>query len=437
MENNLFVRRVGFCLLTGVLTGFSVGAYASAFQIWEEGSSGTGTYQAGGAAIANTAETSFYNPAGLVRLKHQEISVGAAMITTKIKYRGAVREVVPPFFDYQNNNVKVNGGDTNVIPNFHYAMPINPSWVFGFDITTPLGLDTNYGKRTDLRYVATKTTVQALNISPSVGFKANDKLSLGLGVDAQRLKAEFNEVGGIGELPSLDKQDENKLFDWGFGFHAGVLYQFTPSTRVGLSYRSKITHHAKGASIYTDPSAGITRSTNLKTTLIMPATTMLSYYQDINKMFAWMASATYSQWGAFNKLVLKNAAGEDASGNPITNLTISAPQHFRNTWNLALGTIITLNPRWQLKAGIGYDESPVRTRYRTVQVPDRNHRAFSLGTHYQPTKALGFDLGWTHIFIGSARVNSQIQVGPETVLADGHVKSSANVFGGQLTYDFL
>ena len=416
-------------------------AFASAFQIWEEGADGTGNYHAGGAAIANSAVTSFYNPAGLVRLKHQEISLGAAIITTKIKYKGDVKEVISfgPFVFDHTGYASVNGGDSNLIPNFHYALPINPDWVFGFDITTPLGLDTNYGKRSELRYVATKTTVQALNISPSVGFKANDKLSFGFGVDAQRLKAEFNEVGGIDEplLPVTDKIDNNKLFDWGYGFHAGVLYQFTPQTRVGLSYRSKITHHATGVSTYEDPSVGTTRSTNLKTTLIMPATTMLSFYQDINKMFAWMATATYSQWSAFNKLVLKNVAGEDGTGSHVTNITIDVPQHYRNTWNLGLGTIITVNPYWQLTAGIGYDQSPVSTRYRTVQVPDKDHKAVSLGAHYQPTKALGFDLGWTHIFIGSARVNNHITVGPETVLADGNVNSSANVFGGQLTYDFL
>ncbi len=445
--NKIFSPKKLVCLgsLSLFLIGFSASAYASGFQLWELEEAGLGTYHAGGAAIADNASTGYINPAGLVRIKHPEISLGAADIMTDIRFKGNVSVMYPqaPFFDFSGYS-SANGSDYSYVPNFHYAQPITQNIVLGFNVVATLGMDTDYPTSNILRYMSTHSTVQAIDFGPSIGYKLNDHWSLGLGLDAQRLKAEFNEYAGVkvGTL-ILNSSLENTMYSWAYGFHAGVLYQFTPSTRVGLSYRSKVVHHAEGSSKFDSltPSLNIhLKSRDAKATVIMPATTILSFYQDINKQWAWMASATYSQWGAFNNLRLTNIAGLEhilPTPDPTTNLTVTVPQHYRNTWNLAVGGTYAINTKWQLKAGLGFEQSPVKDRYRTVQIPDNDRFVTAIGVHFQPTKSFGIDAGWDHFFVKKSSINSTVTVGPETVNAKGHVDSSADIVGMQLTYDFV
>jgi len=93
-----------------------------------------------------------------------------------------------------------------------------------------------------------------------------------------------------------------------------------------------------------------------------------------------------------------------------------------------------MSSHWTFKAGIGFDQTPVTTAYRTVQAPDGDRYVTAVGAHYQADKAFGVDFGWAHFFLRRTRVNSSVTVGPETSTVDGLVSSYANVYGLQLTY---
>ncbi len=50
----------------------STALMASGFQTWQQSGKSYGDGAAGAAAEANDATTAFYNPAGLVKIKHQD-----------------------------------------------------------------------------------------------------------------------------------------------------------------------------------------------------------------------------------------------------------------------------------------------------------------------------------------------------------------------------
>jgi long-chain fatty acid transport protein len=420
-------------------------AIAAGYQVWEQNAGGVGDYHAGGAAESDDATTTYYNPAGLVRIKKSQVVMGITGVDTNIRYKGTINDdtMYPSNLGY----VEPQGGSFAAIPNFNMAVPINPKTVLGFSVVTPFGAQTMYDASSLLRYASTKTTLKTIDIGPSLGISLTDQLSVGTGIAAEYMRGEFEQYAGWiepGPEPYFDSLSDNYGSDWSLAWHVGVLYQFTPNTRAGITYHSRVNHDLRGAGTLVGPIVGDApndeyRSSNFYTDMVAPATTMLSFYHDTLQNFSWEGTLTYTQWGAVNNLRLHNAAGLDpsgAGGYVPGSIIVTVPQHFRNTWNIAVGGGYKLSEEWKLKYGAGFDQSAVNTEYRNVQLPDSDKAAIATGLHYQPMKNIGLDAGWTHIFLRRANIDNVQPIGAETITTEGNVRSSANVIGLQMEYSF-
>lgn len=474
-------RLITILCATGML-GLTTHAMAAGFQLFEQDGASIGNDHAGYAAEANDASIAWYNPAGMSRIKNQQVVFGADPILSDFNYKGSVSltELTPTLLSLAPPNVGLapvtvnfprvsdQGGVFSVVPFFHYVAPINDRWAFGFSIVSPFGLKTSFGSDTPVRYAATYTSVMVIDLSPSLSFKITPQASIGAGFDAQRMYGEFDNVGGalsriptrpipfIGPpilLPDADTTSTNKANDWAYGYHLGFLYEFTPCTRVGVSYHSKVKHHLTGSSTFEGPIAGgfegiatdvssELRSGHATADVTLPAYTTLSWFNKINPQWSVMASVMWIQWNVFDTLVFNNAAG--AVNIPTipfittaTNITATMPEHYRNTWNLSLGADWYATDSITLRTGIGWDETPVVDAYRNLQLPDGNRFLLSLGTHFQATKTVGLDFSWQHVFLADTiNVNPPAQtIGAQTVNVNGKVKGGADVFGTQVVWD--
>jgi len=75
-----------------------------------------------------------------------------------------------------------------------------------------------------------------------------------------------------------------------------------------------------------------------------------------------------------------------------------------------------------------------------VQLPDENRYAVGLGGHYQASKTIGLDLGWTHLFVRQATIQPpllSLQLGDEQVTTVGYSNGGADIVGLQLTWDLV
>jgi long-chain fatty acid transport protein len=111
-------------------------------------------------------------------------------------------------------------------------------------------------------------------------------------------------------------------------------------------------------------------------------------------------------------------------------------ENFRNTWRLAGGGKYKINAKWMARAGVGYDQTPVPSPIdRNLRCPDGDRIALAIGGHYQATKTIGIDVGWTHLFMQKTELNNTTVLDPNTsVLVQGSVEGHANLFGAQLTW---
>lgn len=248
------IKKIIRCLVTvGVSItgiGFHSFAHAAAFQLFEQNAVNMGDFAAGGAAIAEDASTAYFNPAGLIRIPNQQLVLSGDLINTDFKFTGtntwsAVGSTAALFHPYTEYANSVQGGGANIVPAFHYAAPMSDCLVLGFSVTAPFGLETNYPQTSALRYSATKTSLEVIDLSPSFGVKLNNHWSVGAGFDAEHLSVDLNSVGGIPSFnpnnpTEFDSLSKNSGTDWGYGWHAGILYQFDCATRVGLTYHSQV-----------------------------------------------------------------------------------------------------------------------------------------------------------------------------------------------------
>ncbi len=447
MSKRFNFQRLFLLMSAAGVVGLSTNtAMAAAYQLWEQDGASVGNYHAGRAAEAPDASIAYYNPAGLVRIHHQEIVVGADPIVTDIKFTGTVGLTtagIPNIVGPQT--VTAQGGAFGVIPSIHYVTPLNSRLTFGLSLVSPFGLKTNYPPNSFSRYAATVTSLQVIDLSPSVGFPVNDKLSLGAGLDIEHAKAEIDLMAGNPLLNILfgrnvDTNSENIGANYGYGFHIGGMYQFNEQTRIGLTYHSKVTFHLNGSSKFTGPLAnnaagGLQESRNLKANTSLPATTTLSVFHSFNPTWDIMGTVSYIQWNELTTLILQNAAGIlGGAANNFINVLIA--EYYHNTWTTSVGANYHVNEQWMFKGALGYDESPTNNTYRNLQLPDSDRIVAAIGVHYEPTQTLGFDVGWSHFFAMNNRIGNVTQVvGDQTTVTNGSVHLSADVFGLQMKWD--
>jgi long-chain fatty acid transport protein len=416
MKKNHLTKQLLSISLAGLLASFAGSASASGFQLFQYNGASVGDANAGGAAIADDASTNFTNAAGLVRLKRPQIVVSANQVLTQNKFTGMSSLL-------GSGAVSNNGSGT--IPSLHYGSPINDKWSVGFSATVPFGNSSDFPSDGFQRLYATKSTIQTINLSPSLTYKFNDKFSFGAGFDAQRMSATLNQVVRPGVADIV-----NEASGWGYGWHAGVLYQFTPATRVGLSYRSQVSQSLSGTSTLNSLTTGapLAVSNALTTNITLPAMTTLSIYHDVTSKWALMASVNYTQWNSIQNITLNGLA------LAAPNNTATITQNYSNTWRASVGTAYAINDKWLVRAGVGYDQTPTNDAARIIRLPDNDRWLVAVGARFRITKQLALDMGWTHIFIKDASINNRSATAGSLT---GNFKNSADVIGAQLTYDFM
>jgi long-chain fatty acid transport protein len=367
MRKRFAIRKLFHLMCVGGILGLSTNAMASAFQLFEQDGASVGNYHAGRSAEASDASTAFYNPAGITRIHNQQLVVGDVGILSDIKFRGTTNLslVLPGNSSFRipgrvapfggTMNAVSQGGGFSQVPNFYYVAPINEWLGVGLSVTVPFGLRTDYGRDTALRYSATKSEIQVVDFSPSIGFNVTKQLSFGVGFDVQRMSAEFDQMANIGA--GTDSYATNKGWSTGYGYHVGALFQFTPKSRVGIAYNSQVIHHIRGTSRFVGPIANSANGAPFGTSstiysgaanahVTLPGYATISGFHQLCDKWAVMGSLMYTQWSVIQNLTLQDLAAANAVQNPpfflpkpvpSTTTSVVLPTHYRNTWNVSVG----------------------------------------------------------------------------------------------------
>jgi long-chain fatty acid transport protein len=435
---HLLISLLPFWVLLEIVSTAS-SALASGFAILEQSAGGLGNAFSQSAA-AEDPSTIFFNPAGLTRLKGSSVTGAGLFIFPSVIFKNQGSAIVTGAPLTGSNGG--NGGVTIFVPSVYGVWDVSSRVKIGLGVNSPFGLKTRYNDGWVGRYQAVNSELTTVNINPTLAAKLTNNLSFGVGVNLQHAEAtlsnaiDFGLIGfgnGLGTRPQgADGFVKLTGNDWSWGYNLGLLYEPSQKTRIGLAYRSSITHDLRGNANFTVPAAaraltatGRFADTGAKTVLNLPDTLSLSGYHQLSPRLAVTADVTRTGWSSFKELRVK-------FDNPVEPDNVQ-PENWHDTFRYSLGLKYALNQAWQLRAGVAYDETPVDDKYRTPRIPDSNRTWLAVGASLKVSDSLSFDFGYSHIFVDDASINL---ASTTQGTLKGKFDSQINIFGAQLNWRF-
>jgi long-chain fatty acid transport protein len=481
-------------------------AWASGYHFGTQSVSSQATANASAAEAADPS-TLFYNPAGLTKLEGTQATININMVAPKVKYSNGQAQY--PEVTQWNDTTKqldtvyprkdpVQGSSSGKItddvifaPHLYASHQINDKFTIGLGTYVPFGSGTEYDHDSVLRYNLNELGLQTLAIQPTVAYKLNDRHSFAVGFIAQHTTAELRQYANFGPAVAgslrntgsqiatgltqvasgngaADGYAKVKGDDWGFGYNLAWLWDINERARVGMNYRSKISHTLKGdgewhlvGNAFNDPVLGSTIQQGIRdrgyaekedasVKITTPESLSVHGMYKIDPKWNVYGDVTWTRHSRFSRADLmwgnEKDVTADENGNAKSNKTTLNP-NWRNTYKVSLGASYQYSEPLQLRAGIAYDQSPVKNaNYRMSTLPDNDRIWLSMGAKYDINRQHSVNVAYSHLFIKNATANVNGYCGGDSATSvacvssktngSANFKSSANILGLQYTYKF-
>jgi long-chain fatty acid transport protein len=413
------------------LAGCANLAQAAGFALIEQNASGLGNAYAGQAAAATDASTVFFNPAGMGLLPGSQLVVAGNLIKPSAEFQngGSTAALLQTLGDAGGD-----AGDLGFVPNLYYVAPVNQDLSLGIGLNAPFGLKTEYDQTWMGRFQAVTSEVKTINLNPSLSYKLNDTVLLGIGLSAQYIDAKLTNMVNYSALAGgalgagLQGLADVEGDDYGWGFNLGALFNLG-NTRVGIAYRSEVDYTLEGEVSFANVPAPMASNPLLQTgpvtaDVTMPASASLSLFHKLSPSVDVLADITWTGWSAFDVLTVRRTSGTVVS---------STTENWQDSWRYSLGVTWHQDAAWTWRAGVAYDETPVEDAYRTPRIPDESRTWIALGGQYRLSGKSALDFGYAYLFVEDASINSAV-AGAGTLL--GNYDNSVNILSAQYTYAF-
>ena len=434
--NGLFVISLAFCL--------TAPAMGAAFRLRETNANALGYATAGEAAGAeNKAPEQFANAATLGFMKKSSVAASLTYLKTSAKF--TVMDAKAPTSAGGRSLSGSNGGDGGgnfLIPAAYMAMKLKHHLTFGFGITTPFGLRTDYDRTWVGKSRGIVSDLRVINFNPALAYRVNSFLSVGAGFNIQEAEAELSRnVDLSGGVPGASADATVRGKSHGYGFNVGVLVAPTANTKIGLSWRSAITHELKGDSQYSNRSNTFSdallnnvkaplHGQKAKARMTLPDIVILSGTWDVNSSWRLLGSVEWTRWS--NLQELRVTFPDSSAKDSVENFS------YKDTFFYALGALYKVNKNWTLKMGTAYDITPTSLAHRSPRIPDENRTWLSTGADYRMNERLTLGLNYSYIYVRQTNIDLKTGSANSDDVTKGtlrgHFKSDTHLVGAKLIY---
>lgn len=359
-----------------------------------------------GVALKLGAESMYFNPAGMAFMdKTLDLSVGVTGIaaTAHCTHDGTKYTT--------DNNIST--------PLFAYAgFRIYDNLKAGVAFYTPYGSSINWTNNWPGAVLSQKVNLQTYVVQPTVAWKITDRLSIGAGLTVAWGKVDLNK--GLVNPKSMDvllaaTGNEYRFGDItpasvnlkgtaniAVGFNVGAMYDINEKFTIGASFRSKmsmvvksgeatVSYANKIAETMLQDKVGLINEANFTAEMPMPYTLTFGLSYRPNNRLEFAADAQFTGWNAYENLDI-NFLSEKLS-----TLNQHLEKNYHNSWAIRVGAKYDLTSRFDLRAGISYDMTPVDNEYYNPETPGMGKIAPSLGFSFYPISRLSIDVSCAYV----------------------------------------
>lgn len=426
----------------------SASCFGGGFQVSELSVREQGYRNAGSAVAAESASTTYFNPAGLALLERPTLEIGGHFIVPSFAFsdQASTNAIGGPTI----GRGSVNAGSAAVVPNAYLAWPLDQDLTFGLGITAPYGLVTKHDTGWVGRYHALLSDLLTLDVNPALGYRVSQDLSIGAGLSLQYLDVnisnsiDFGSGGFLSGLPGF--QPSHPDFDglnqldgdsWGIGLNLGLIYQLTDDTRIGLSYRSRVDQKISGRNRVTVPDSLapleiVSFERNARAEVEIPASAQLGLAHALSNKLTLYADAQWTDWSSFRELRIRPDGAPD----------LVQPEMWQDAWRYSLGLSYDWDERWTFRSGLQYDETPIPDGFRTPRIPGDDRYWSAVGLTYRVDRNIAIDLAYSHVFLGDYGIeDTEVYTASTTGLPVGNTlrgdfDAAADVISLQVTWTF-
>ncbi|MBO7238507.1 MAG: outer membrane protein transport protein [Elusimicrobiaceae bacterium] len=373
---------------------FAAAAQGAGFALYEFSARTTAM---GGATVANGPEAASLatNPSLITQLDGTQIQLGATIVTAD-----ATTTV--------NGNSRSLENDVWTLPNFYMTHKWNDDISFGIGAFSRYGLggtykDPNSWPGSNLAY---DVKLETMSFTPTIAVKANEQLSLAMGLEAMTIDFTQKSLYGAGLLPNPPGYELHGTgVSWGGNFSLTYRPDWAEKWAVGAMYRSKIKQNLDGyihTTTGTDINATL-RHASAAGAITLPdsITTGIAFQATDNWVMEAGIVGTF--WSAYDQIIIEYTDSETAP-------TIHNKKNYKDVYRLNFGTEYLLNKNWAVRAGYVFDKSPINTQDMDTLVPVDDRHLVSVGFGYRNEK-WSVDFAYTHLFARDLTGDSNSQSG--------------------------
>lgn len=359
------------------------GAHAGAFGLREQSAVGQGNAFAGAAAGAAGLGSMFWNPATITQFKGGQVElVGSGIFpqSSLTTQAGSSPLYLSPAFTQSSGDI----GQDAFLPAGYASYQINDQIWLGVSMNTPFGLTTKANTTWPGRSYGATTRVLSTDITPTIGYKINDMFSVAAGLQMMHFKTKYTSAVAAASAPQTWSVVGLQGDSWGVGYTLGVTVIPLAGTEIGIGYRSAVQQNLSGALQGLGGAA-------IKSTVMLPESINVGLRQRVTNDFTALVGFEWTNWSRLKQPAVINQQTGTNAAIPFI------PLHYNDGWYVSVGGEYRINPAWMVRAGIGFESSPIDTQNRSPRLPDSDRWWFAVGAGYQYSETLFFDVGYTFI----------------------------------------
>jgi long-chain fatty acid transport protein len=305
-----------------------------------------------------------------------------------------------------------------LVPASYGAYRLNKDLVLGLSVNSPFGLVTKPDPFFyEGSFIGQTSRLFTANATPTLSYQILPGLFIGAGVQLEYAKLVFKVADSATTTAILDVKD-----DLGIGYTAGLLWQPSKSTSIGLGFRSSITHDMDGSLVL--GAAPINKAISLS--LETPEMVTLSVRQAIAPHTRLLGTIEWTNWSRFQSITINNSAPVGPGGG-----TASIDGHWHDGWLYSVGLEHDYSQKLTLRTGVAFEKSPIQNpTERLIQVPDSDRWWASAGLTYRLTEKITVDLAYSHVFFDDAPISRQNL--NHTITFTGSADQSADIVSAGL-----